>query len=160
MSHTNRLKQTHARAHSHKKHLTLYLQHKNMQSEPFFFFFLLRPPQWTCACSRSCVLAIVSGLCGALFDAPLQSVDPHLSHPDALPESRCRVCSETYSFPASGRGIVPILHGPGLRTQATVSFSRSFYSSFCRCCIFRFFGFRIIKMFLLFRFSCISFSLF
>lgn len=28
---------------------------------------------------------------------------------------------EVYSFPSGGRGVVPILHGPGLRTQTTVS---------------------------------------
>lgn len=30
------------------------------------------------------------------------------------------VGSEEYSFPSGAKGIVPILHGPGLRTQATV----------------------------------------
>lgn len=28
---------------------------------------------------------------------------------------------EEYSFPSGGKGMVPILHGPGIRTQATVS---------------------------------------
>lgn len=34
---------------------------------------------------------------------------------------------DVYSFPSGGRGVVPILHGPGLRTQTTVRMERIGY---------------------------------
>lgn len=43
---------------------------------------------------------------------------------------------DVYSFPSGGRGVVPILHGPGLRTQTTVRIDLDVV----RCSLNLFFG--------------------